>query len=241
MQLTLDSLFSPGDLIGHLAYVFLVLSMLMRSIVALRIFFVCNVLLNILYVMVWVQDPVQLLWESLLFLINVVQLVLIWWTNRRAQFSQEEQDFAASRLRGLSRGQTRQLLDLGHWWDVLPGTVLTVEGERPLHLTYIASGSVGIHVAGQRIAACGSGHYIGEMSMLDREPASATVRVEQPARLWQLPTEALDRLSERKPAIAAVLEAGIARDMRSKLIDTNAARTGSVAPKRQSPEGPAPR
>jgi hypothetical protein len=224
MELTLDSAFSAGGMVGHLAYVFLVLSMLMRSIVALRILFVVNVLLNILYVTVWVQDPVQLFWESLLFVINVAQLALIWWQNRRAQFSEDEKAFAASRLRGLSRGQTRQLLDQGHWWDVLPGTVLTLEGERPQHLTYIASGSAGIYVGDSRIADCGSGHYIGEMSVLDREPASATVRVEQAARVWQLPTAVMDQLGDRKPAVSAVLEAGIARDMRSKLMDVNASR-----------------
>lgn len=224
MELTLDSAFSVGGMVGHLAYVFLVLSMLMRSIVALRILFVVNVLLNILYVTVWVQDPVQLFWESLLFVINVAQLALIWWQNRRAQFSEDEKAFAASRLRGLSRGQTRQLLDQGHWWDVLPGTVLTLEGERPQHLTYIASGSAGIYVGDSRIADCGSGHYIGEMSVLDREPASATVRVEQAARVWQLPTAVMDQLGDRKPAVSAVLEAGIARDMRSKLMDVNASR-----------------
>lgn len=224
MELTLDSAFSLGGMVGHLAYVFLVLSMLMRSIVALRIFFVINVLLNILYVTAWVHDPVQLFWESLLFVINIGQLALIWWQNRRAQFSDDEKAFAASRLRGLSKGQTRQLLDLGHWWDVLPGTVLTLEGERPQHLTYIASGSAGIYVGDTRIADCGAGHYIGEMSVLDREPASATVRVEQSARVWQLPTAEMEQLGDRKPTLLAVLEAGIARDMRSKLIDTNASR-----------------
>ena len=227
MELTLNSAFSVGGMVGHLAYVFLVLSMLMRSIVALRIFFVVNVLLNIFYVTVWVHDPVQLFWESLLFLINITQLALIWWQNRRARFSEEEQAFAASRLRGLSRSQTRQLLDAGHWWDVMPGAVLTHQGERPLHLTYISSGSVGIFVDEQRVAGCGSGRYIGEMSVLDREPASATVRVEQSARVLQLPTEALDRLADRKPAIAAVVEAGIARDMRSKLLDSNTKRSAS--------------
>ena len=227
MELTLNSAFSVGGMVGHLAYVFLVLSMLMRSIVALRIFFVVNVLLNIFYVTIWVHDPVQLFWESLLFLINIAQLALIWWQNRRARFTEEEQAFATSRLRGLSRSQTRQLLDAGHWWDVMPGAVLTHQGERPLHLTYISSGSVGIFVDEQRVAGCGSGRYIGEMSVLDREPASATVRVEQSARVWQLPTEALDRLADRKPAIAAVVEAGIARDMRSKLLDSNTKRSAS--------------
>lgn len=229
MELSLASAFSLGGLVGHLAYIFLVLSMLMRSIVALRIFFVVNVLLNIFYVTVWVHDPVQLFWESLLFLINIVQLALLWWQNRRAQFTEDEKVFAASRLRGLSKGQTRQLLDQGHWWDVVPGTVLTMEGERPQHLTYIASGVAGIYIGEQRIASCGVGRYIGEMSVLDRTPASATVRVEEASRIWQLPTDTLDHLADRKPAVAAVVEAGIARDMRSKLLELNAARATGEA------------
>lgn len=209
------------EFVGHLAYVFTVLSMLMRSMVALRLFFVCSVLLNLAYVSFWLKDPVSIFWESLLFLVNIGQLFLIWFQNRRARFSEEERSFAASRLRGLSRSETRQLLDCGEWRDLVPGTVLTSQGERPQFLTYLSAGSVGIYVDDQRVASCGCDRYIGEMSVLDRESASATVRVEEMCRAWQLPAHVLDRLAERKPATSAVLEAGIARDMRSKLVDSN--------------------
>ncbi|MCP9927782.1 Crp/Fnr family transcriptional regulator [Cyanobium sp. CH-040] len=235
MEAILNSFLTPGGLVGHLAYVFLLLSMLMRKMVALRIFFGCSLLLDIIYIVVWVRDPVLLLWEVVLFVMTVTQLVLILWYDRFARFSDEERAFAVSRLRGLSPRQTRHLLDQGQWRDLPPDTVLTHENQRPLQLTYIVSGSVGVYVNQQRIASCGSGRYIGEMSVLDQEPASATVLVEDPVRVWQLPTDRLDRLRVQNPAVAAVLEAGIGRDMRRKLVDINASSATRVAGAFQDP------
>ncbi len=221
MELSFASAFSTGGLVGHFAYVLLILSMMMRQMVWLRIFVIASALVGIAYSIIWLRDPVSSFWETLLVTVNVVQLLITWRQNTRARFTLIERAFADRRLRGLPTGEQRRILDLGEWSHLPAGTVLATQGERPDKLTYIAEGWADILIADQIIAECGPGTYVGEMSIIGDRPASATARLREESLVWRLPTERLSELDEKQPTWLAVIEAGIARDMRGKLVAAN--------------------
>ncbi|MDU8942365.1 Crp/Fnr family transcriptional regulator [Ovoidimarina sediminis] len=223
MELSLESAFSTGGLVGHLAYILLILSIIMRNIVWLRIFMIVSSLVAIAYALIWLSDPVSSFWETLMVTVNVVQLLIIWRENSRARFTAVERDFAARRLRGLATGEQRRILNMGTWETLEDGTVLTENGVHPPALIYIAEGTVDVMIDGRQIATCGPGDYVGEMSLVGGAPASADTRVRGAALVWRLPAAAIDDLDRRKPAWLAVIEAGIARNIRRKLIAANAA------------------
>jgi len=120
-----------------------------------------------------------------------------------------------------SAGTHRLLLDLGRWEDLAPGTVLTEEGRQPAWLAYLAAGNATIAVADRQLAELGPGHFIGEMSLMGDGLASATVTVAAPARAWRIERAKLDRLRQVQPELFGVLEAAIALDLRTKIIDGN--------------------
>ena len=62
MELTLESAFSPGGLVGHLGNILLVISMLMRRMVWLRILVILSATATIIYSIYWVVDPVAVIW-----------------------------------------------------------------------------------------------------------------------------------------------------------------------------------
>lgn len=223
MDLSIHSALSPGGLVGHLAYILTVAAMLMRSMVWLRILYIASVLVGILYLTFWVDDPVGLFWKVLLVAVNIGMLVSLALANGTARFTQEERAFAASLLRGLEPGEARRLLDRGEWLDLPDSAVLTSEGKRPDHLYYLARGEAVISVGRRRVARCRAGQYVGEMSVLDQSPASADALTDGPARVWRISRRTLDRLAVRRPKIHAVIEAGIARDMRAKIVQGNVA------------------
>ena len=216
MDLTFSSAFSTGGMVGHLAYFLLITSMLMRRMVWLRI-------LAIAYAVVWLRDPVSSFWETLLVIVNVIQLLITWRQNSLAQFTPAEAEFAESRLRGLDRREQRKVLDAGTWQDMEPGTVLTVEGEEPGFLHYIADGEVEISRTGSPLARCGAHTYVGEMSLIGGRNASATATVTAPSRIWQISREAIAALDRKHPTWYAVIEAGISRDLREKILAQNEA------------------
>ena len=104
MELTLESAFSVGGLVGHASYLLLVVSMLMRTMFWLRILVIASACVAITYDAVWLKDPVGVFWETTLVLVNIVQIVILWRADRIARFTEEEQSFATTRLRGLSHG-----------------------------------------------------------------------------------------------------------------------------------------
>ena len=223
MDYWIESAFSTGGLVGHLSYVLLVISMLMRNISALRLFVIASALVGIAYDLVWLRNPVGVFWEALLLIVNLVQLWLLWQRDRRARFSAEEAEFIAERLAGLSPGRCRDLLDMGRWENLPPGSELTRQGAAPRFLTYLAQGAAEVRVDGRRLTSVGAGHFVGEMSLLGDGLASATVTAPGPLRVWRIEMEKVTRLEEARPTIANALKAGIAQDMRRKIVAGNMA------------------
>ncbi|TNF59101.1 MAG: cyclic nucleotide-binding domain-containing protein [Rhodobacteraceae bacterium] len=222
LELTLESALSPGGMVGHLAYFLLVISMLMRSILWLRIFVIASALVAITYAGIWLKDPVSTFWETMLVTVNVIQILLIWRSNRRARFTEEEQTLVSERLRNLSRHEARKLLDMGLWVEAAPGTRLTDEGHPVPYLVYFATGGAEIEVGGRIVARCGPGNFVGEMSLVDNSPASATATVNAPSRYWMIPTDRLRKLRAEGSSLSAALEAGIAQDLKGKILAANA-------------------
>ena len=206
---------------GHLSYILLVISMMMRDISALRLLVIASALAGIAYDLFWLRNPVGVFWEGLLLLVNVVQLYLLWRRDRSAQFSQEERSFVSTRLKGLSPGRCRDFFDMGRWETLPTGTLLTKQNEQPEFLTYLSQGTASILVEDRKVATVDAGHYIGEMSLLGDGDASATVIVESPARVWRIEPEKIKRLMQDRPTIANAVQAGIAIDMRRKIVASN--------------------
>ena len=230
MELTIESAFSTGGLVGHLSYLLLVISMMMSRISLLRILVIASALTAILYDWVWLRDPIGVFWETLLVTVNVVQLAILHWKNISASFSDDEMAFVLGKFPGLAKGQSRQLLDRGKWVEAEDESIITTEGLTAGRLTYVARGAIDVLVGGKRVAQCQPGDFIGEMTVLNGEPASATTQANGGVHLWQIEAEALRRVLSRNPEIERELEASFARNYRDKLIHTNALISKGIVP-----------
>jgi hypothetical protein len=219
----IDSAFSVGGFVGHLSYVLLVISMLMRDISLLRLLVIASALTGIAYDLIWLRNPVGVFWEGLLLLVNSGQLYLLWRRDRNAKFSEEEETFLSEHLVGLSPSKCRAFLDMGRWEDLPDGTVLTRQGQRPNFLTYLASGAASVVVDDRVIAGLRPKHYVGEMSFLGDDTASATVTLNAPSRVWRVETPKIERLDDDHPAIWSALRVSFANDMRRKIVIGNSA------------------
>jgi hypothetical protein len=230
MELTIESAFSPGGIVGHSSYLLLVISMMMQRISLLRILVIGSALLAILYDWVWLKDPVGVFWESALVLVNVVQLLILYWKNLLARFSEDELLFINGKMPGLSRGKSRELLNKGSWIEATNGTELTRQGKPVENLIYISRGSVDIFANNKRVSQCSAGDFIGEMTIMNREAATATTVVNGNAHLWQINAADLNRIIAKHSEIKTELEASFSRNLREKIIQSNALVSQGVVP-----------
>jgi hypothetical protein len=160
---------------------------------------------------------IEIAW-ALISLFGIARLYIL---TRGLTFTDEERTFLDAALPGLSRLSARRFLSRGQWEDIAPGAVLTREGEPVERLTYIASGAASVAHGGVEVASIPEGLFVGELGVLSRAPATATVTVTAPMRAFTIEAGALAALVARNPDLKLSLDAGIGADARRKILGAN--------------------
>ena len=220
MQQFLDNFLDPGNIVGHIAYVFLIVSMMMRTMHWLRIFAICAGAISAIYYFT-LGDFVSMFWESLFSFVNIIQLTLLAIENRRGKFSEEEQLFFESVLRNVERAHARKLIKAGKWCEADTGEDLVVEGTWPKRLKFIVSGHANITLDGKDIAYVGPGDFLGEMSYLTGKAASATATAVTSVRYLSFERRLLESQLDKHADLRHALEAGFNRNLVEKLVKAN--------------------
>lgn len=99
----------------------------------------------------------------------------------------------------------RDLDEIGRLVDevsVPTGTKLTREGTGGHECFVIADGEAVVRIKGRDVAHVGPGDIVGEMSVLDREPRSATVITTQPLRAFVMTGVQFAEIADRFPTVA---------------------------------------
>ncbi len=224
-ELTADQLFSPGQMVGHLSYVLLVLSMMMRQMTWLRIIAVSAGLTSAAYGFFWLRDPVTVFWEIVFVATNLVQLTIIAYENRKRAFTDEEQIVVDAMVPGVDMRYVRRLLKLGAFKEAPAETELTTQGRMVDELVLITRGTVQVEKDGRIVGACGEGDFIGEISFLSKDPATATVLVTNPVHYMAFDCGELRGFLNRHPELGRAVEASFNRNLMAKLVRTSHAVT----------------
>lgn len=224
-----NSLADPVTLFGHFTYFLLILSMLMRRMVWLRVLAVASGVTKIIYRAFFLVDPVSVFWETIFVLVNIGQLLVIWYYEKHHRFGEEERHFVEN-VPGVERSSIKRLLELAELERFPAGAALTEEGRPVEKLLYLADGVVQIERDGQIVAVCGPGDYIGELSFLSGNPATATSTVVKPARMLVFDQKRLSDSVERDAQLRRTLEAALNKNLAGKLVRANDANLGPAPP-----------
>lgn len=212
----------PMILFGHFTYFLLIVSMLMRRMVWLRTFAVASGITKIVYRAFFMVDPVSVFWETIFVLVNVGQLVVIWYYEHHHRFAEDHGHFAKSVPASVERSAIKRLLELSDLERYNPGDTLTEEGKPVSKLMYLADGIVKIERGDKVIAICGPGDYIGELSFLGGTAATATATVVKPVRVLAFDQKRLAASVENDPQLRRTLESALNRNLAGKLARSHA-------------------
>lgn len=100
-----------------------------------------------------------------------------------------------------NRNDRRELVQKFRARDVKRGDVLVKQGQPSDGLYVVLSGEVEVEAGGAAIATLKEGQLFGEMSLLTRTPASATVRATRHTSLLRLPKQDFDMLILSHPQV----------------------------------------
>jgi CRP/FNR family cyclic AMP-dependent transcriptional regulator len=106
--------------------------------------------------------------------------------------------------------------------DSAPGEVLVRQGELGRELIVVQSGALRVERNGSEVGRIGPGEVVGEMALLDGEPRSATVIVDEPSHLFIVHRQSFDKLLDTVPGMQRQLLVTLSRRLReyqSRLAD----------------------
>ena len=108
------------------------------------------------------------------------------------------------------------LIEIAELEEAPPRRELVREGVVPERLYYVVEGEMLLEKGG-RIRRVNAGIFIGEISFVLGEPASATVILDRGGRCISFDAEALRKLSRQNAAIAAGLDTAFKQDLARKV------------------------
>lgn len=224
-----QDLVDPANIFAHLSYIFLITSMMMSSLRQLRVLALLSGLAAMAHFIFRTQDNASLVWELLFVLANGFQLILLLYRSRKGYLRAEETALMENVLEVQEPAHQRRLLDVIQWRDVPVGEVLMEQGQAHPPLIYVASGAAGIEHDGKLVGVCGMGDFLGEMSMITGQRASARVVVTNPMRIAMFDRGALDQLSTAIPELRRAFDRALNRGLAAKVLRMNTAMAAAGA------------
>lgn len=93
---------------------------------------------------------------------------------------------ATDLLGGLKKRHLELVARVAERIELDAGTVLITEGQNMTHMSIIISGAAEVTVDGVVVGDVGPGDVVGELSLVDGAPASATVTITEPTAIWHV-------------------------------------------------------
>jgi len=108
---------------------------------------------------------------------------------------------------GLTPEELARVAKLTEEAEVAAGTVLTHEGRYEGWFYLVVAGTVEIARDGQAVDTVGAGGFVGEISLLDAGPRTATATTLTPCELLRLNNRQFDQMLDANPSIRDTLRA----------------------------------
>jgi CRP-like cAMP-binding protein len=117
----------------------------------------------------------------------------------------------------LTREQLAQLVKVGSWRTLEPGTQVTREGEPVKDLVLICDGQMVVESQGRTITHLHGGSLVGELAFVSGNAASATVTAQRVTRAFVLEMEKLRKVVRVDDLVASAVDRVVGRDLAAKL------------------------
>jgi CRP-like cAMP-binding protein len=216
---------SPVQMFGHVAYMMLALSYVLTNMYWLRITAVVSMILEIIYFMYSGGDLVTgIVWTVVFILINAYQLFWLTREKMSLRLPEKEGPLLREALAGLDDAQISQLLKAAEWKDFVPGDTLTRQDAPVDALYFLCSGRANVEVNRSLVTHLEKGSFVGEIAYLTGNPATATVVIDEPARVLKFSKMRMAKVIAADPQINGIIYQLLGRDLAMKMRRANTRR-----------------
>lgn len=208
---------------GNLAFVLVACSFMVKDMLWLRLLSVTASVCSIFYNANIAAEPlmVPISWNLFFITLNFYHVGKIIYGNRKIHLSKKEEELYRLSFQDLNLQEYVKLLSLGTWKTFKPGEIIVEEGKPVSDLMMIFSGTVDILVNEKRVNELKDGQFIGEMSFLSDNTASARVVAKFETELIAWNQNELKNLRVKNPSLIFSLQAAMGRQLTLALTRKN--------------------
>ena len=202
-----------SDYFLALTYIAYVAAPALRDELWLRCAFALNSLGFVIWG-AWIGNEVVIIFNGLFFLISTYHIRRLAGERREITLEGDEGAVHATLFRGLRPRRFLLIWDLGAT-ETVEGT-LTTSGEPVDEMMILLEGRLRSPDLGFEVVAPAPA-FIGEMSLVTGEPASATLVADGPVRVRRFPHDTLRNLEAQHPDLSHALLGGVAQGLAGKV------------------------
>jgi hypothetical protein len=206
------------DALIHVANVLFLISYFVRDILWLRVFSVVATGCFLTFFLLQPQIAwVSVGWQVVFMALNCWRVYQLYLERRPCYFDAEDEKLYRLVFRSLRPREFQRLARVGTRHAAQPGELLMAAGERAERVLCLSAGRVAVRSGGETRAELGPGRFVGEMSFLTGEPASADVVALEPCRYLALPAAPLRGFLAEHPELRAAWQLLLGADLAQKL------------------------
>lgn len=212
-----------SQIVTILPYCAQILALAVPQILWLRIGLLVGFALELVY---WLYVPAELEFIHIggvfaLLLVNLFQTVRLARTKNLSEWSEEERYLQSTAFRALPNETFKKLMEIAEWRTVNKGDTLINEHDEVNALMLIYDGTATVHLEHKPITYVRENSFIGEMSFLTGNPASATVKAASTMRIIVWKKDSLYELMAQESDIKTGLQTLFSYDLAEKLSKQN--------------------
>tara|TARA_B100000131_G_scaffold275829_1_gene278687 strand:+ start:208 stop:843 length:636 start_codon:yes stop_codon:yes gene_type:complete len=159
--------------IQHLGYIFTFLAISIKDVLWLRI--VLAIAQTLLGIYQWMENRIDVVvWNSIFTIINCYHIYRIKDERTPIKIPDEIKDIYINMFKNFTTKEFINFWNLGDY-KIIKNSQIVFEGKKQEHLLLILSGEASVIKENKVINTLGRGKFVGEMSLITNEPASADI------------------------------------------------------------------
>jgi len=203
-------------MIIHLAYLITFVALAIRDVLFLRIVLSLANILQVVYQYGFNNQPDIAFWNSLFLMINAVQVFKLIRERSPVKIPDEIEDIYKTKFSYMTQREFLYFWNLGTQKEA-ESQELMKEGDYQKSLFLILSGNAQVSREGRVIATLHRPEFVGEISFITREPASADVYVKSKLYYIEWDQAELRRLKLSNPSFWTKLNQILGEDLAKKI------------------------
>lgn len=170
-----------------------------------------------------------LFWQSCFLTVNLVNLLILLFSMRAANFDDDEERAYKLKFSDLKPYEVRTIFKYATRSSIAAGQVLLKDGDSNEKLILIIDGHCRVLKHENEVAVLGPGQFVGELSFVSGHEVSADVIASQDTRLMAWDKQSLAPLFRRQGLYESYFNSLCSLDVASKLRAMTAGNTASLA------------